>query len=144
MSNLICAVRVIEFPSYKVSQVDNRGNLVVFEGGSEVPFNIARVFLVQAPAGAMRGRHAHKKCTQLLVCSNGCIKVTCDDGADKSTHIIDSPNAGLLVPEGIWSEQVYEKADSILTVLCNRKYEEPDYIRDYEDFLAYKRLEEQK
>jgi dTDP-4-dehydrorhamnose 3,5-epimerase-like enzyme len=144
MSKIICAVRLIEFPNHGASQVDNRGSLVVFESNAGMPFNIERVFLVQAPAGTVRGGHAHKKCIQLLVCSSGCVKITCDDGDEKSTYIIDRPDLALLVPEGIWAEQVYVKPDSVLMVLCNRPYEESDYIREYKDFIAYKRRVEEK
>ena len=143
MRNLISEVRLIKFPNHEVSQDGTRGNLVVFEG-AEVPFSILRVFQVNAPSGAIRGRHAHKKCVQLMICSKGCINVICDDGAEKICYALDEPNMGLLVPEGIWSEQVYQKPDSILTVLCNRLYEESDYIRDYAGFLTYRRINEQE
>ena len=144
MSNLICAVKLIEFPNYEVCQDDTQGNLVVFEGSAEVPFDIARVFLVQATAGATRGRHAHKKCIQVMVCSAGCIRITCDDGIEKIAYTLDCPNIGLLVPEGIWAEQTYEKPDSVLTVLCSRTYEDSDYIREYRKFLAYRQIKEQE
>ena len=144
MSNRICAVKLIEFPDYEVRQDETGGKLVVYEGNAEVPFNIARVFQVQATAGATRGRHAHKKCIQLMICSTGCIRITCDDGIEKIAYTLDRPNVGILVPEGIWAEQTYAKPDSVLTVLCNRTYEESDYIREYKEFLAYRQLKEQE
>jgi hypothetical protein len=45
---------------------------------------------------------------------------------------------GLLVPPGIWAEEIYEKPHSVLAVLCDRPYEEGDYIRDFEEFKAYR------
>ena len=47
---------------------DPNGVLCVYEGGRQVPFDIRRVFSVTAEAGDIRGDHAHKQCTQLLVC----------------------------------------------------------------------------
>ncbi len=138
MNNLICAVRLIELPNFKARQDDSSGDLVVLEGNAKIPFDIARVFLVRASGGAIRGCHAHRQCVQFMVCSAGCIRVTCDDGAETATFTLDRPNLGLLVPPGIWAEQTYEKPHSILTVLCDRPYEEEDYIRDFEEFKAYR------
>ena len=44
----------------------------------------------------------------------------------------------LLVPPGIWAEQVYEGDDTVLMVLCDLPYDEADYIRDYTEFLAFR------
>ena len=113
--------------------------MVVAESqGNTVPFPIARIFNVRAQKGSTRGRHAHRECTQLLICTNGTIKVTCDNGKKTSTYILDEANHGLLIEPGVWSEQKYMEENTVLTVLCNLSYDEDDYIRNYEDFLKYK------
>ena len=115
------------------------GDLVVAEGHStNVPFSIARIFNVRAEKGSVRGGHAHRECTQLLICTNGEVKVTCDDGKETSIFILDKPNLGLMIEPGIWSEQMYIKDNTILTVLCDAPYNEADYLRNYKDFLTYK------
>lgn len=118
--------------------VADNGYLVVMEGLTHFPFAISRVFVVRASAGAIRGQHAHKVCTQLLSCSFGSVEVRCDDGCETAIHVLDQPHRGLLVPPGIWAQQTYLAADSVLTVLCDRPYEPDDYIRDYSDFVAYR------
>jgi dTDP-4-dehydrorhamnose 3,5-epimerase-like enzyme len=129
------SIRLIDFDYYK----ENDGDLVVAEGHSDnVPFSIARIFNVRADKGSTRGRHAHRECTQLLICTNGTVQVTCDDGKQTSIYILDKVNYGLLIEPGIWAEQKYIKENSVLTVLCNLPYDEGDYIRDYKDFLKYK------
>jgi dTDP-4-dehydrorhamnose 3,5-epimerase-like enzyme len=129
------SIRLIKFDYYK--GVD--GDLVTVEGRSDnVPFSIARIFNVRADKGCTRGRHAHRECTQLLICTNGTVKVTCDDGKQTSTYILDEANHGLLIEPGIWAEQKYVKKNTVLTVLCDLEYDENDYIRDYEVFLKYK------
>jgi dTDP-4-dehydrorhamnose 3,5-epimerase-like enzyme len=129
------SIRLIDFDYYK----ENDGDLVVAEGHSDnVPFSIARIFNVRADKGSTRGRHAHRECTQLLICTNGTVQVTCDDGKQTSIYILDKVNYGLLIEPGIWAEQKYMKENSVLTVLCNLPYDEGDYIRDYKDFLKYK------
>ena len=117
---------------------EENGEVVVIEGGVNIPFMIARVFIVRAPVGATRGQHAHKLCAQLLICSHGTVGVICTDGINSVTHEISSPDQGLYVPPGIWAEQKYLTASSALTVLCDRKYEANDYIRNYSEYLEYR------
>jgi dTDP-4-dehydrorhamnose 3,5-epimerase-like enzyme len=113
------------------------GNLVFIESIKHVPFSITRVFMVTGVAGAIRGRHAHKQCTQFMICTHGSVNVKCDDGLRTVTHELNKPDIGLLVPPGIWAEQLYLSEPSGLTVLCDRPYEVEDYIRNYDEFKIY-------
>jgi hypothetical protein len=115
------------------------GDLVVVEEGKAIPFAASRVFTVRAKGGAVRGRHAHKLCVQFLVCVHGSIEVVCDDGAEKRTFLLDAANKGLLVPPTIWATETYVVAGSVLNVLCDRHYEAEDYLRDYDQFLAWRK-----
>ena len=123
----------IKFPRY----IDPNGDLCVYECGRQVPFDIRRVFTVSAVSGDMRGDHAHKQCTQLLVCVSGKIRVHCDNGAVETIYQLDSMNIGLLIPPGIWAREEYVTDGAVLMVLCNQNYNEADYIRDYEDFKTF-------
>ena len=125
---------VIELPRHFAVN----GDVVVMETVTHIPFIIARVFVVLAPSGAIRGQHAHKQCAQFLTCPAGRVDVMCDDGLEKATYVLDQPGLGLLVPPSIWAQQTYQAAGSVLTVLCDRPYEAEDYIRDYEEFIAYR------
>lgn len=137
MLNLISAVTLTKLPRH----FEDNGDLVVMEGVTHVPFPIARVFVVRAPAGAIRGQHAHKACAQFLTCTAGSVEVICDDGIATATYILDQPNVGLLVPPGIWSQETYQAHGSVLTVLCDRPYEAHDYIRDYGEFKVYRQTD---
>lgn len=123
----------IHFPTYP----DVNGILCVFESGRYVPFEIRRVFTVSARSGDIRGDHAHRKCTQLLVCVSGKIRVTCDNGSIVTAHCLDSMGMGLLIPPGIWAKEDYMEDGAVLMVMCDRGYEEEDYLRDYEDFKRF-------
>lgn len=127
----------LAIPIHFKKHVESNGVLCVFESGQEVPFNICRVFTVSARAGDIRGDHAHKKCTQLLVCVSGQIHVTCDDGSTTTEHKLGNMSEGLLVPPGIWATEKYMIDDAVLMVLCDRGYEAEDYIRDYADFKMF-------
>lgn len=129
-------IRLIELPRFARED----GELVVFEGASDaVPFAIARVFTVSAPKGAVRGRHAHRACSQLMLCASGDIGVACTDGVQTQSFRLNRGNLGLLVPPSIWAEETWHQANSVLLVLCDRAYDEVDYVRDMETFLAWRR-----
>ena len=127
-------VKLIELHYHK----ENNGDLVAVEGESNViPFSIKRVFNVRAQKGNIRGRHAHRQCSQLLICTNGSIEVKCDDGSTNELYVLDKPNFGLLIAPCVWAEQRYMENNTILTVLCDRPFEEVDYLRNYEDFIIF-------
>lgn len=121
---------LLSFPN----RADSNGTLAVYECGKQVPFDIRRVFTVRAGAGDVRGEHAHKECAQLLICVAGQVRVSCDDGYEISTFLLEGTDAGLLIPPGIWAKQEYLSSNSVLMVLCNRGYDAEDYLRDYDDF----------
>ncbi len=131
---LVSDVRILELPTH--SQSD--GDLVVLEQGKAMPFAAARMFLVRARAGAVRGKHAHKECAQLLVASSGTIEVECKDGASSATFTLDRIDRALLVPPSIWASERYVAEGSVLSVLCDRPYEPDDYLRDWDAFLAWR------
>ena len=131
---MIQPVKLIELPYFKESNSD----LVVVEGQSNVfPFSIMRMFNVRSDRNSIRGRHAHRRCTQLLICANGAIEVQCDDSIETRKYFLDKANCGLLIPPGIWAEQKYIKEDTVLTVLCDQPFDEDEYIRDYKEFIKY-------
>jgi dTDP-4-dehydrorhamnose 3,5-epimerase-like enzyme len=112
------------------------GELVVIEVGAQVPFAIERVFTITAPPGAKRGNHAHRRCAQFLVCVCGVVDIHCDDAREHRVFTLDHGNQALLVPRMIWNTINFRKADSAIIVLCDRRYEPDDYIRDYAEFTS--------
>ena len=124
----------IEFPMYGA----HNGNLTVFEGRSTVPFEIRRVFSVVADRGANRGAHAHRCCTQLLVCLSGRVRLTCFDGVSTERVYLEPGGIGILVPPGVWATQEYMDDASVVIVFCDREFEPDDYVRDYQEFLSMK------
>jgi len=126
-------LQLIPFPSSSAKEA----TLSIFQSPEAVPFAIKRVFTIHAHEACQRGRHAHKECTQLLVVLRGKCKVICDDGTSRKDIILNKPSEGLLVPPGIWAEQDYEP-NTLLMVLTDKPYDESDYIRNYEDYLAYR------
>jgi len=130
--------RLIKVPRYLDPNGD--GLLVVTEFGKEVPFEITRMFTIIAPAGAKRGHHAHRLCSQFLLCVTGAVNVVCDDGRDRKTFSLDHPELALFVPPGLWLEIDTRQDDSVIIVLCDRLYEKHDYIQDYAEFLSFRKV----
>jgi len=122
------------------SKVDARGQLHVFQSGTQFAFLPTRVFTVHADKGAKRGHHAHKKCWQALSCISGSCLVQYRDGLDRSETVLTTPNQVLIIPPGIWAEQQYNADGTILMVLCDQPYDEKDYLRNWNEFLAWRSL----
>lgn len=99
------------------------------------PFVPVRVFTVVASRGSVRGEHAHRSCSQLLVCLTGEVVVACSDGLSRSTFRLSEPEDGLLIRPRIWSTQSFAATPSVLLVLCDEEFSEPEYIRDWGLYL---------
>ena len=117
-----------------------KGNISVIDNGELLPFDVQRVYyLYDVPGGESRGGHAHKELRQLLVAANGSFSVTLSDGEKTKTFNLNRPYQGLLIVPGIWRELDNFSSGSVCLVLASHKYEESDYIRDYNEFISYKR-----
>lgn len=118
---------------------DARGNLTFIEGGNHVPFDIRRVYyLYDVPGGAERGGHAHKELRQLIVAMSGSFDVVLDDGNNKKRVHLNRSYSGLFVCPMIWRELDNFSSGSVCMVLASNLYDEDDYYRDYDQFLAAK------
>ena len=114
---------------------DMRGSLAAIEFASQCPFTPKRLFFVYGvPSTQVRGEHAHFKCHQFLIAVAGFVSVSVDDGKDRDSIILDSPNLGLYIPPLTWGSQYRFSHDAVLAVLASHEYDESDYIRDYESF----------
>ena len=133
----VADVREVQLPLH--SRGD--GDLSVLEQAN-LPFAVARLFFVRAAVNAIRGQHAHKLCNQFMMCVHGAIEVTCDDGGNKRTVVLDAMNKGVLVPASIWASEIYRAPQSVLMVACDRVYKEDDYIREYAQFRRYREITE--
>jgi UDP-2-acetamido-3-amino-2,3-dideoxy-glucuronate N-acetyltransferase len=116
---------------------DMRGHLSVIDLEKDLPFKVKRVFYTyKVPSHEVRGEHAHKTCHQFLVCLSGSFHVIVDDGINRESFVLDSPNCGLYLPPMIWGIQYKHTADCVLLALASHPYDAADYIRDYDDFMA--------
>jgi len=120
---------------------DLRGDLSFAEFGKDLPFVAKRCFWVfGVPNKEIRGEHAHKECGQFLISVSGSVSVLVDDGKNQSEVTLNQPELGLYIPPGVWGVQYKYSSDAVLVVLASHPYQASDYIRDYNEFLAYKNI----
>ncbi len=118
---------------------ERMGNLTVVQNSETVPFAVKRIYyLYDVPGGESRGAHAHKELSQLIIAASGSFRVTLDDGHVKRSYILNRPYQGLYVKPGIWRDLDDFSSGAICMVLASDVYIKEDYIRDYNDFLAFR------
>lgn len=116
---------------------DPRGNLSVIQQNDTLPFPIARVFyLYDVPADSSRGGHAHHHDNQFMIAMAGSFDVVLDNGREKRRYTLNRPYQGLLIPPGFWRTMDNFSAGSVCVVITDNPYDESDYIREYEEFVA--------
>ena len=119
---------------------DRKGNLTVVENSITVPFDVKRVYyLYDIPGGESRGGHAHKELSQLIIAASGGFDVSLDDGNVKRTYSLNRSYMGLLVVPGIWRELDNFSGGSVCLVMASMPYDEADYLREYEEYIKYKK-----
>lgn len=113
------------------------GNLYIGEILRHIPFKVKRFFFVNklGNPNAIRGKHAHKKLTQVIFCVNGSFVLHLDDGKRKQRIKINNPRQGVILGRLLWHEMDEFSKDCVILVIASDYYKESDYIRDYEEFL---------
>ena len=116
---------------------DPRGNLCFAESGRHVPFEIQRVYyLFDVPSQSARAGHAHKALHQLLIAVSGSFDVKLHDGVREETVTLNRPNRGLLIGPMHWRDIDNFSSGAVCLVLASLHFDESDYIRDFDAFLA--------
>ncbi len=115
---------------------DERGKLVVVEGGQTIPFEIRRVFYIYgSDATVVRGEHANIRSEFVLMNVAGKSKVRITDGNEEIIVELNEPMMGVYIPRMLWKEMYDFSPDSVLLVLASTHYDKTEYIRDFSDYL---------
>jgi hypothetical protein len=72
-----------------------------------------------------------------MICMSGSCEVVLNNGTEKTSFLLDSPNKGLYVPRRMWRHLKFRDSASVCVVLASRPYEEEDYLYSFEDFCDY-------
>ena len=121
---------------------DDKGHLVVIEGGTNVPFEIKRVFYIYDSSNdVIRGQHANRNSEFCLINVSGTSKVrVVDQKGNEKILTLNQPHTGINIPTMIWKDMYDFSQDSILLVLSNKHYDASEYIKDYDAFIGGGRL----
>ena len=139
MNKKIFSPKLIKYKKY----LDKRGYLVPFEIkknkiriSNVFSFPVKRIFFSLGKKNYFRGNHAHKKCSQLLICLNGSINIETIYRSKKVFfNISRNKNFALLIPPMVWNRLYFKSNDSLLTVLCDHKYDNKnEYINNFDKF----------
>jgi dTDP-4-dehydrorhamnose 3,5-epimerase-like enzyme len=129
--------KIINLPKIE----DPRGNLSFIEELKQIPFKIERTYWIyDVPGGQVRGGHAFKEQQELIVALSGSFDVVVDDGKEKQIFSLNRSYYGLYIPAGLWRQMQNFSTNSVAIVLSSTPFNEDDYIRDFEEYKAYRAL----
>ena len=125
-------VKMLEFSE----KGDERGRLVIIEGGQDIPFEVKRVFYIYgSDKDVMRGQHDNRRTEFVLINVAGTSKVKVKDGrGNEVIFCLNRPHTGVYLPAMVWKDMYDFSEDSVLLVLASEHYDAEEYIRDYDAF----------
>jgi len=125
--------KIIQIPQIS----DRRGNLSFIEENKHIPFEIKRIYyLYDVPGDSVRAGHAHKNLHQFMIAISGSFDITLDDGVNKKTINLRRPYEGLYIPPMMWRDLDNFSSGSVCLVLASDYFDESDYYRNYNEFIA--------
>lgn len=128
--------RIIELPKF----LDARGNLSFAEQNNHIPFEIKRTYWIyDVPGGEARGGHAFLQNQEFIVALSGAFDVVVDDGENKKIFTLNRSYYGLYVPAGLWRTMENFSTNSFALEFGSKHYDESDYIREYDEYIQYRK-----
>ena len=128
--------KIINLPKIE----DPRGNLTFVEEENHIPFKIKRVYWIyDVPGGQMRGGHAFIEQQELVIALSGSFDVVLDNGDVKQTYSLNRSYFGLYIPAGLWRQMQNFSTNSLALVLSSTSYNADDYIRDYNEYIEFRK-----
>ena len=120
---------------FKIIKIKN-GNINILER-KKLPFDVKRVYYINATKKHFRQGHAHKKLNQIYISLYGSIDIDIFDGKKNYKVKLSHKSPALFIKENIWRQVHYKNVNSILLVLCSDIFKKNDYIRSKKSFLKY-------
>ena len=71
----------------------------------------------------------------MIVAVAGAVSVLTDNGFDREEVRLNEPTVGVHIPPMVWGVQFRHTPDAVLMVLASDRYDNDDYIRDYDEFI---------
>lgn len=113
--------QIINLPTFS----DERGSLTVIE--KVLPFEVKRIYYIYN-ATEKRGGHRHSKTVQALISVKGSCEIFINNGKQKNTVLLDSPEKCLILSPEDWHSMDKFSSDCVLLVLASDFFDKADYI----------------
>ena len=131
------APRLVELVDLQTIPMPN-GILGVAEVSRHIGFPVHRAYYIRdVPAGAGRGGHGHRNLRQCFLCLRGSVRLSISRSGVEDVVTLDRPSQAAVVGPGCWRDLSDFSDDSVVIVLASEEYDEADYIRDHDAFLAW-------
>jgi len=122
--------------------LDERGNLSVLQSNKEIPFEVKRVYWIyDVPGGEMRGGHAYKNLSEVIIALSGSYDVVLHDGEKEYRYHLNRSYYGLYVPKMMWRYIENFSTNSLALIVADDFYKPEEYIRDFD---AFKEMQKKK
>ncbi len=127
--------QIINLPAFN----DPSGNLAVVEEKNHIPFKIERVYWIyDVPGGEIRGGHAFIKQKEFIIALSGSFDIVLNNGKSEQVFSLNRSHYGLYIPEMVWRTIENFSTNSLCMIITSEKYNQGDYLRDYDEFLNLK------
>ena len=104
-----------------------KGKTIYFNDMGLKKFKLKRFFIITPNnKKVVRGEHAHSKCDQILIVTEGLAKIKIFNKTNKIFNL--QRNEAVYVPKKHWIEILFKKKMSSILVLCNYKFDLKEYI----------------
>ncbi len=131
--NTLNKATIINLPKIE----DIRGNLSFVEQTKQIPFEIKRAYWIyDVPGGEKRGEHAYRTQDEFIIALSGSFDVYLNNGKEDIKFSLNRSYYGLYIPKLNWRKLENFSTNSLCLILSSSKYDEHDYIRNFEEFLA--------
>lgn len=118
------------------SRASESGVLDYLELAESFPFVPKRIFTIRPNSPkAVRGNHAHIKCHQFILSVNGSCKIEIRGESEKTILVLESSKFGIYLQPLTWVSLFDFTNDACILVLASHKYDEEDYIYDFQILL---------
>ena len=128
-------IKISEPTLIKVRKIKNiNGVLIPIYFNKISLFKAKRIFIVRGNKGFIRGRHAHKKCTQIILQIEGETDIKIINKKKSKFTLNSSQNKMLRIPPMNWVDITFKKNNSSFLVLCDEYFSRKEYIYNFTSF----------
>ncbi len=119
----------------KVKKIKNsNGTLIPLYFNKIDSFKPKRMFVVKGDKGFIRGQHAHKKCSQIILQIEGETEIVIINNQKYKFKLKSIQNKMLRIPPMNWVNITFKKNNSSFLVLCDVNFSKKEYIYNFKKF----------